>query len=1515
MVASATAPIPEAIRDLEVPSLQCAIEVSNSSEPSVVCDRSLAGKVRKRQSETTREDDGYQLGSKTTAEAEIRAVRARYGAEVERRIQDERPAIVIEKPIPCRVELAKPDKELSDWASQGFEAIMDSGSEVNVINMKWAKKKKFQLLHTDVGLRAVQGKPVVTYGMCVINFNAYDRYHRLRTFEETFLVGDIETRMILGMPWLALANPDINHAERKLTWRTYTVSCAMSTERRVELIDPEELAEIAVSRSLETFVMHPCVPCGPKLDDSNKNEQEGQCAAVEACEVSIPEAHAEFADVFSAEQAATLSEHGLQDHAIEIVEGKQPPHGPIYSCSSTELQAMKQYIDDNLRSGFIRPSSSPAGAPVLFVKKPNGGLRLCVDYRGLNAITIKNRYPLPLIGESLDRLSQATRFTQLDLINAYHRLRIRKGDEWKTAFRTRYGHYEYQVMPFGLTNAPATFQGYINSILAERLDITCIVYLDDILIYTKEDEDHHEAVHWVLAQLRKHSLYVNLKKCRFDAQEVNFLGFVVTPEGMKMEDDRVKSVEEWPKPQSKRDIQVFIGFANFYRRFIKNFSKIAYPLTELTKGDSTVRRTDFLIREGEVAFQTLKNAFCSAPILRHFDQDRPIRVETDASGYAIGAILAQQDNDQQWHPVAYFSRKMISAERNYETHDAELLAIVEAFKQWRHYLEGAIHQVTVLTDHHNLRKFMYTTKLSGRQIRWAHLLSRYDFSIVYREGPKNPADGLSRFPEKEPSDEARAEDTRILTVLQNSLNNDARCRLAQAQRCTLEQSILSAGTAATPGVVGFWADVRSLLAIEDAYAPRCRDGPVAQQGLQVGKDKHAERCAGGTAELQTDRLTARKRGLGHPQKHPAVPRNARSRSPEIVGIDHLESRSPAGGIDSLADHSGASLPVTSESRSPAGGIDSLADHSEASLPVTLESRSPAGGIDSLADHAGASLPVVPERRADTPFERVLKGLYHADALAQKEIAGLITQTIAVENDEVQSGAVRRRGSDARNKLTGLSGKPWALQDGILLHDERVYVPEPLREEIFVRYHDQKLGGGHLAKDKTQDLVASKYYWPVMKRDIAQWIEECPTCTRSKAPRHKPYGKLQSLPIPEYKWTDISMDFVNGLPLSKDWTGTEYDAILVIVDRLTKMAHYVPVKTTLTAEQLAEVLIDVLVRYHGLPDSIVSDRGSLFTSHYWSALCHFLSVKRRLSTAFHPETDGQTERQNSTMEQYLRAYCNFEQDDWVRLLPVAEFSYNNAKHATTSTSPFEANLGYRPRMSWDEEIDPRKRSKCAVEEAKHLTNLIRQCRENIAEAQLTQVRYYDRMHQERLYKLGKKVWLNGKYINTKRARKLEQKMFGPFSITKIVGKHAYELELPSRWRIHPVFHVSLLEKDSSKRGEYAKENDIELDPGEDEDHQEYIVDKIVDSVYFEGDATNDLPEGLHYNIHWKGFPVSEDTWEPFESVMHLKGMISQFHKNHPNRPSSTLRPKPAAKRTRLRLHQQGTPLTKKRRNNR
>jgi hypothetical protein len=304
---------------------------------------------------------------------------------------------------------------------------------------------------------------------------------------------------------------------------------------------------------------------------------------------------------------------------------------------------------------------------------------LCVDYRGINKITIPNRYPLPLIQELQDRIQGAQWFTKMDLESGFHLIRIREGDEWKTAFRTRYGLYEYTIMPFGLTNAPSTFQDMMNHIFRDMIDLGLLSYMDDLLVYADTIEGHDKTVCEVQRRLQANRLAVSPEKCVWRQQEVEFLGHLIGREGIKMSPEKIEVVLEWKSPSSLVETQSFLGFANFYRRFIQDYSRVARPMTELTKGTAKHFRWT---PEAELAFQELKNRFTSALILAHFNPQKEVIVETDASDFALGAVLSQRDNENRLHPVAFHSRKFSPVEINYEIHDKELLAIIDTFKHW-----------------------------------------------------------------------------------------------------------------------------------------------------------------------------------------------------------------------------------------------------------------------------------------------------------------------------------------------------------------------------------------------------------------------------------------------------------------------------------------------------------------------------------------------------------------------------------------------------------------------------------------------------------------------------------------------------------------------------------------------------------------------------------------------------------------------------------------------------------------
>ncbi|WVZ98524.1 hypothetical protein U9M48_043954 [Paspalum notatum var. saurae] len=400
-----------------------------------------------------------------------------------------------------------------------------------------------------------------------------------------------------------------------------------------------------------------------------------------------------------------------------------------------EPKELKTQLQEQLDKGFIRPSSSPWGCPALFVeKKDQGGKRLCVDYRPLNAVTVKNKYPLPHIDILFDQLGGATVFSKIDLRSGYHQIKVREENIPKTAFSTRYGLYEYLVMSFGLTNAPAFFMYLMNSVFMNELDKFVVVFIDDILVYSKNEKEHEEHLRIVLSRLREHKLYAKFSKCAFWLKEVAFLGHILSAKGVAVDPSKVEDVLNWKQPQTVTEIRSFLGLAGYYRRFIKDFSKIAKPMTALTQKNAKFAWSP----KCEEAFGTLKKLLTSAPVLAQPDITKPFDVYCDASGSGLGCVLMQEGR-----VIAYVSCQLRKHEVNYPTHDLELLAVVYALKKWRHYLLG--NTCHIYTDHKSLKYIFTQPELNMRQRRWLELIKDYDLEVHYHPGKANVvADALSR---------------------------------------------------------------------------------------------------------------------------------------------------------------------------------------------------------------------------------------------------------------------------------------------------------------------------------------------------------------------------------------------------------------------------------------------------------------------------------------------------------------------------------------------------------------------------------------------------------------------------------------------------------------------------------------------------------------------------------------------------------------------------------------------------
>jgi hypothetical protein len=1037
--------------------------------------------------------------------------------------------------------------------------------------------------------------------------------------------------VILGKPWLERYNPDIDwvnniiklHKDNK---QVCIHSNESESKTKTQLISAIQ-AKRALRKGKDEFLL-----AFIKEIPSEKNDQN-------------PRAHkilTEFADVFPDKLPAKLPPTRSVDHKIELEGNKMPNIPPIYGMSPKELDVLRKELDELIESGHIRPSQSPYGSPVLFVKKKDGSMRLCIDYRALNKLTIKNKYPLPRVNDLLDQLHGSKVFSKIDLRSGYHQIRVDENDVKKTAFRTRYGHYEFLVLPFGLCNAPATFMTLMNDIFRPLLDKCVVVYVDDILVFSKDEKEHEDHLRQVLEILRKHELYGKLSKCAFFQESVEFLGHIISAEGVSTDENKTVAVRDWPTPTNTHDVQSFLGLCNYYKRFVRNFAEIAAPLTDLLHKEQAFTWNT----KETAAFDTLKTTLVNAPVLRLPDPDLPFLVTTDASGFAVGGVLSQDFGDGMGpQPIAFESRKMSPAEKNYAAHEQELLAIIHVLKKWRKYLEGG--RFTVQTDHRSLQYLQSQPHLTRRQARWLETLQEYDFNIEYLPGKLNVvADALSRRP-----------DLKVNSISQIKPQNEMMTQISES----------------------------------------------------------------------------------------------------------LEK--------------------------------------------------------------------------DEDFGQILRTFRHPN-----------------EPYSIPPSYLRR----------------FSSRDNLLYYDDtRLCIPKgPLRAQLLREEHDAVIAG-HQGVERTYDRMHRHYYWPKLSKDVKDYVLSCDTCQRVKASQQSPAGLLQPMPIPQNCWESISMDFITQLPLTKNGN----DAIIVFVDMLSKMVHLVPTQTNATAPDVAKAFFDSVFRLHGLPKVIVSDRDAKFTSKFWQSLFAHLGTRLAMSTAFHPQTDGQTERANRTLEDMLRAYIAYDQRDWDEHLTAAEFACNSAPNASTGLSPFMMNSGREPNTPASILEPPNSNVHSTEVFLTKMQNLTKRASDALALAKARQERYANRSRRALQFEVGDMVLLSANHLRlasmaARPSKKLQPRFVGPYRIAQIVSPVAYRLELPPSLRVHPVFHVSLLRA-------YVKPDSIPYRESPDppppaisiNDHEEFEVEQIVDKRLHR--------RRVEYLVRWVGYPEHEATWEPVTNLTNARDAIADF----------------------------------------
>lgn len=937
-------------------------------------------------------------------------------------------------------------------------------------------------------------------------------------------------------------------------------------------------------------------------------------------ECNIPEEYKDFVHVFSEESAKVLPElHSKYQCDIVFKENaKLPVPRKAFQMSLPEKRAIEEFIEKGLKTGILEKAQSPIAMGMFLVKKANGDYREVVDFRPVNEITVERRNPIPCIDELMSNISNAKIFSKIDLRGAYNLLRIRPGDEWKTAFVCHLGQFQYKVMPFGLKTAPAIFQSMMEDIFGDLLRHSVVVYLDDILIYSSTKEEHIALVREVLSRLSRNRLLAKPEKCVFHEKSVSFLGYTISDLGVSIAKDKVETILQWPIPRSRKELKSFLGTASFSRKFIENFSAIVAPLQQLD--NKTIRSLEgHWSTSCDEAFERLKTAMVNTPVLRHVDFNLPFIVETDASDFALGAVLLQPEhlNSDLYRPVSYASRKLSSAERNYSVYDKELLGIIFAFGKWHSYLYGAQHTIQVYTDHSNLQYFRTRQLLSGRHLRWKAFLQNFDFKLTYRCGSANVvADALSR-------------------------------------RVDLAEEVYDTGN-------------------EDSSKVAVRE----EDGI-------------------------------------LLPNSIWNEQEDVLKLQSIE-------------------------------------------------------------------------------------------LGAEQV-----------NDK----------------------------------DERI--------NIIKTRHDS-LVGGHFGRNRTLKAIRKDFIWPKMRQEIFNYVDSCEVCQKAKSSRKRKFGLLAPLPIPERPWASISLDFIVGLPLSQG-----FNAILVVVDRYSKMVHLMQCNDTVNAKQTADLVLKNVVKLHGLPDDVVSDRGPQFVSKFWENICKVLGINRRMSTAAHPQTDGQTERMNQTLEQYLRCFVNHRQDNWSEILHFAEMAMNRAENNSTKFSPFEVSCGYSPRFDFLNEID--QSINCPNAE-----NFIRQLKENwklvtsnLSDSQKIMKKDADKLRSGHSFKIGDFVYLDTDHLQRKRpSKKLDFKRVGPFEIIERINDNAYRLKLPVGSRLHDVINVSKL---YPFKGNVSN---IQPDSEEINGYEEYEVERILDSKMVNGVQ--------YFLIKWKGYSDLENTWQTEEDMGNCAELLEEFN---------------------------------------
>lgn len=1244
--------------------------------------------------------------------------------------------------------------------------LYDTGAYKSYINKQYAHQHRIAIIPDQHTVHLADGHTVQSPGYCKVNVSI-GKYH------ETILLNVVELApgfdVILGDEWSikrgVLADSGWHDTKPSLLIRSKNVRLypheLTPKPRQYDNKSGTSDNIVSAKQALNMLVHGAKVGSRAAFLVNIRMTKTDSGTDADSRDIRLEHLKQEFSDVFS-EPTLNVYETTTPE-CIRVAPDATPPNTPPFRLSLSERREVESQVKDLLSKGFIEPSGSSYGAPVLFVPKPDGSWRMCIDYRALNKITTRNKYPLPRIDDLMDNLSGATCFSSLDLTSGYYQIALHPGDCEKTAFNTHIGKYEYKVLPMGLTNAPSVFQSVMNRIFQPMLNKGVCVYLDDILVYSRNEGEHFERLRQVFTILREHNLKLKARKCDFFRHELKFLGHIISANGIKPDPAKVAVVQEWPVPCSVFEVRSFLGLANYFRKYIQGYSSIALPLTNILKGldkqekkgkasrwrklsaDEANRiRTNFQAKwtpACEQAFNQIKQALISAPVLALPDFEKPFELVADAcqTPPAIGAVLLQEGR-----PCAYISRKLNDTEANYSVSDIEMLAVIHALKEWRCYLYGA--RFNIVTDH-KPNTYLDEPKsihVSKRRARWLDISSSYDYTWVYRPGRVNVADPISRAPQ-------HFFHLCSLTSRMHGLSGDMGESCTLGNSCQSGQShSVSHGALRTgskpqpPSDPNHW----TLCILTRASAAQCG-------GLAPGQSSVVAR----SEQIRTPRKEAYSADAAYTTPDPDVGANSNIGSPSTTSHEVIND-------------------------------------------ATTASPYPAGMEDERA---------VGKYIIKNFVERLIRGYQKDDWVASPEISFL---RLRKDNE----------------------GLYWT-------QDNKLVVPDydGLRDECLEAVHDHPYSG-HKGVRKTLQLAERSFFWPRIRADAQSYCRNCDSCQRIKAVRQRPAGLLKPLDISGRRWESVSLDLITDLPKSAGGK----DAIVVFVDRLSKMVHVAATTKQVTAAQLAVIYENAVFKHHGIPQNIVSDRDPRFTSQFWQELNRLLGTDIRMSSARHAQSDGQTENVNGVLEDTIRHYVGPFQTDWEERLPSAEFAINNSWHESIRNTPFMLNYGQNPDTPTIAFL--RGRNPGVNQFVGKWSEQLQRAKQCLQNAQQRQKLYADKKRRPMTYHVGDQVLLSVKHFNIRKevAKKLAPRYVGPFKVIRQINEVAYKLSLPSHVRMHDVFHVSAL-RPYHARGSYQPPPLPELIDGE----LEWEVD-WVESTRGEG-------KRRQYLVHWVGHDYP--TWEP------------------------------------------------------